>query len=262
MLHPWTVTLFILVYMALLFGVASWAERSGRLKGRNPANHPLVYALSLAIYCTSWTYYGSVGKAATSGLSFMTIYLGPTLTISLGWIVLRKLVRIKNRHRFTSIADFISARYNRSRAIAALVTVCAILGTVPYVALQLKAVFSTFDLITEAQGAIAAHSGHVGLPLVLLMIIFTIVFGVRRIDATERHHGMAMAIAVESVIKLVALLAVGVFVTFYLFDGLGDIFAQVSRTPLADKLRFADDSGSYITWHAECRHQSLPGLWW
>ena len=148
MLNASSVIVFFVVYMGLLFAVAYWVEHQARCRGSRLSDNPVVYALSLAVYCTSWTYYGSVGKAVTSGPVFLSVYLGATLTLLLGWVVLRKLVRIKTKFRISSIADFISARFNRSGFIASLVTVGAIVGTVPYIALQLKAVLSAFDIIT------------------------------------------------------------------------------------------------------------------
>lgn len=224
-------------YIGILFFIALWVERRSAA-GRGPANHPLVYSLSLAVYCTAWTYYGSVGKAATSGILFLPVYLGPTIVILLWWTVLRKLVRLKTMYRITSIADFISARYNKSQLLAALVTVIAILGILPYIALQLKAIISTFVLITtpvspQLSGESTAMdwlSRNVGFVVVLLMVLFTIVLGVRRLDPTERHEGMVAALAVECLVKLVAFLVAGVFVTYFLFDGWGDIFGRVRNS--------------------------------
>jgi len=240
---------FFVVYMGLLFAVAYRVEHQARCRGKSLSDNPIVYALSLAVYCTSWTYYGSVGKAVTSGPVFLAIYFGPTLTFLLGWVVLRKLVRIKAKFRISSIADFISARFNRSGFLAGLVTFGAIVGTVPYIALQLKAILSAFDVITTHNANSSWSAGHVGPILVLLMIIFTIACGVRRIDPTERHQGMTMAIAIESVVKLAAFLAVGIFVTFYVYDGFGDIFHRFARSSHVRDMSFSGSDGSrYLTW--------------
>jgi len=225
-------------YVCLLFLIALWVEQRSAV-GKGPANHPLVYSLSLAVYCTAWTYYGSVGKAATSGILFLPIYLGPTIVILLWWTVLRKLVRLKTTYRITSIADFISARYNKSQPLAALVTVIAIVGILPYIALQLKAIISTFVLITtpatpdlSPDAAVMSWVGrHVGPVVVILMVLFTIGLGVRRLDPTERHEGMVAALAVECLVKLVAFLMAGIFVTYFLFDGWGDIFSRIQKSP-------------------------------
>ena len=221
----------ICIYMGILFFIAMGVERGARA-GRNLSDNPVVYSLSMAVYCTAWTYYGSVGTAANSGMLFLTIYLGPTLAAIFWLVVLRKLVRLKNTHRITSIADFISSRYGKSQSLGAMATLLALAGITPYIALQLKAVISTFGIITSGAGA---PSKWVGPWIVGLMVLFTIVFGVRRIDPTERHPGMVMAVAVESVVKLAAFLAAGIFVTFFLFDGFGDVldtFAQSRFNPL------------------------------
>jgi Na+/proline symporter/signal transduction histidine kinase len=250
MFNPLTVIGFFCFYIGILFVIALWVERKS-VEGRNIGNNPLVYSLSLAIYCTTWTFYGSVGKAATSGMLFLTIYLGPTLAIILWWIVLRKFIRIKNIHRITSIADFISARYNKSQRVAAIATVIALAGIVPYMALQLKAVISTFELITAHSNtdAISLIGQYVGPIIVGLMVLFTIAFGARRLDPTERHQGMVVAMAVESVVKLVAFLAAGIFITYFMFNGFSDIFHRLAESPVK-KLLYADESATsfYLTW--------------
>lgn len=235
------------LYMAVLFLVALWVERKSAA-GRSPANNPYVYSLSLAVYCTAWTYYGSVGQAATSGLLFLPMYLGPTIAVMLWWSVLRRLVHLKNTRRITSIADFISARYGRSQAIAALVTVIALVGITPYIALQLKAIISTFEIITAA-GTASWIRADVGPIVVVLMVVFTIILGVRRLEPTERHEGMMMALAVECVIKLVALLTVGVYVTYFLNDGFSDLLQRLAASPFQKLLQFGGrDATSYVTW--------------
>ncbi|PCI24518.1 MAG: sodium:proline symporter [SAR324 cluster bacterium] len=240
------VLLLLLGYMLLLFLVAIWAENKAK-KGKNLADNPLIYSLSLAIYCTTWTYYGSVGKAAASGMLFLPVYLGPTLSMFLWWIVMRKMVRIKNLYRITSLADFISARYGKSLLIGALVSIGALLGTIPYISLQLKSIIHTFQIITIDEPTWIRQ--HVGLVIVLLMIVFTIVFGLRKIDSAERHQGIIVVIALESFIKLIAIFSVGIFVTYFLFDGIDDIMGQVAaqnhfRSLQADQ----DNPGQYMTW--------------
>jgi PAS domain S-box-containing protein len=233
--------------MAGLFVIALWVERKAAA-GRSPANNPYVYSLSLAVYCTAWTYYGSVGQAATSGLLFLPMYLGPTLAIMLWWSILRRLVHLKNSRRITSIADFISARYGRSQTLAAMVTMIALIGITPYIALQLKAIISTFEIIT-ADGAASWVRADVGPVVVVLMVVFTVMLGVRRLDPTERHEGMMMALAVECVIKLLALLTVGIFVTYSMNDGFIDIFRRLSESPFHSLLEFSkQDNAAYVTW--------------
>ncbi|ABK15995.1 PAS domain S-box protein [Syntrophobacter fumaroxidans] len=235
------------LYMACLFLIALWVERKSAA-GRSPANNPFVYSLSLAVYCTAWTYYGSVGQAATSGFLFLPMYLGPTIAIMLWWSILRRLVHLRNSRRITSIADFISARYGRSQSVAAMVTLIALVGITPYVALQLKAIISTFEIITAADASSWIRA-DVGPLVVVLMVVFTIILGVRRLDPTERHEGMMMALAVECVIKLLALLTVGIFVTYFMYDGFGDIFRRFSESPFHHVFELGrHDAGSYVTW--------------
>ena len=249
MFHPLTVILIIILYACILFLIALWVERRAST-GKSPANNPVIYSLSLAVYCTAWTYYGSVGIAATSGLLFLTIYLGPTILMVLWWIVLRKLVRIKNMYRITSIADFISARYGKSELIAALVTLIAMVGIMPYIALQLKAIHSTFEIITASSGEkLPWVRSHAGLAVVILMTCFTIMIGVRRLDPTERHEGMIMALAAECIVKLAGLLAAGIFVTYFLFNGFGDIFQRIYESPFQQMMSIAGNNTSpYLTW--------------
>jgi len=229
MFRPLTLILVLCSYVTVLFVIALWGERGSPL-ARRLTRSPVVYALALGVYCTSWTFYGSVGSAATAGPLFLTIYLGPTLAVILWPKVLRKLVRIKNAHSVTSIADLISARYGKSHGLAALATVVAVVGTMPYIALQLKAVTGTFTQLTAAASEASWAVRNVGTITVVLMTIFSVVIGARRLDATERHEGLLLAIAVECLVKLVAFVAAGIFVTFFLFNGFGDLFDQLDRS--------------------------------
>jgi PAS domain S-box-containing protein len=238
------------IYMAVLFAIALWVEHRAAT-GRNVGNNSVIYAMSLTVYLTAWTFYGSVGKAASTGMLFLTFYLGPTLGMFLWWIVVRKMVQIKNVHRVTSIADFISLRYNKSLAIAAIVTVISILGIVPYLALQLKAIITTFKIITMEQGvAGTSWLGHdVSVIIVGMIILFTIVLGVRRVVPTERHQGMVAALVAESVVKLAALLAVGLFVIYAMFNGVGDIFGRFAESSFYKDINRVEASLEfYVTW--------------
>jgi len=232
-LAPGWVLAASLAYLAALFAIAWWADRRAAA-GRSVIGNAWIYALSMAVYCTAWTYFGSIGRAAGGGVWFLPIYLGPTLGMVLAWLVLRKMIRIARRARITSIADFVASRYGKSRLLAALVTLLALVGVVPYVALQLKAVAAGYELLTGVDAATSAGStAHslVALAVALLLAGFTIAFGTRHLDNTERHEGMVAAIATESVVKLAAFLAVGVFVTFSLFDGPGELFARALAEP-------------------------------
>ncbi|MEO5695593.1 MAG: sensor histidine kinase [Burkholderiaceae bacterium] len=222
-------------YLMLLFAVAWWGDRRAS-QGRSVIGNAWVYALSMAVYCTAWTYFGSVGRAASGGMLFLPIYLGPTLAMLLAWVVLRKMIRISRTYRITSIADFVSSRYGKSPLLAGLVTLITVLGIVPYIALQLKAVASGYALMTLPLGE-AMLPARVPwwrdgtLYVALALAGFTMVFGTRHLDRTERHEGMVAAIAFESVVKLLAFVAVGVFVTWGLFDGLGDLFTRARAVP-------------------------------
>ena len=209
-------------YVALLFGVAFLVDRRTRRGPIRWLHSPVVYTLSISIYCTSWTFYGAVGSAARNGLEFVTIYLGPTLVFIGWWWLLRKLVRIGRVHRITSIADLISSRYGKSASLAVLVTLIAVMATTPYIALQLQSVTRSYQVIAgEADGVTTAFWVAAG------MALFTILFGTRNLDANERHHGVVAAIALEAIVKLFALIAVGIFAVFVVSDGFADVFADV-----------------------------------
>ncbi len=234
----WILVSVAVGYLLLLFAIAWWGDRQGDRAGRL-SRSPTVYALSLAVFCTTWTFYGSVGRASTIGLGFLPIYLGPTLAMTLGLLLLVKIVRVAKAQRITSIADFIAARYGRSHFLGGLVAVLAVVVIIPYIALQLKAVSVSFELLS---GTAAREVGPQPILLdsafyaTLLMAAFTILFGARQVDTAEHHPGVVIAVAFESVVKLVAFLAVGIFVTYGLFGGLGDLFAQARTQPEAAAL--------------------------
>ncbi len=224
-----------LAYVSVLFAVAFWAERMAARGRGGWLFSPLIYTLSLSIYCTAWTFYGAVGYAARSGPEFLTIYLGPTLVFT-GWLwVVRKLVRIGRRERVTSIADLISARYGKSNLLGVLVTVIAVAAATPYIALQLQSV--TLSVAIFAAGAPTGwampDSSATALWVAAGLALFTILFGTRNLDANERHHGVVTAIALEAVVKLVALLAVGAFTVWGIADGWSDIYARIAASPIA-----------------------------
>ena len=214
--------LICLGYVALLFSIAFFVDRQSRRGRAQWLRSPVVFTLSLSVYCTSWTFYGAVGSAARNGLEFITIYLGPTLVFVGWWWLLRKLVRIGRSQRITSIADLISSRYGKSPSLAVLVTVIALIATTPYIALQLQSVTRSYQLIVgDVDATATAFAVAAG------MALFTILFGTRNLDANERHHGVVAAIAVEAVVKLFALLAVGVFAVFGVAGGMAPMFADI-----------------------------------
>lgn len=216
-------------YVGLLFVLAYFGDRKARADKKSFLHSPAVYTLSISVYCTSWTFYGAVGNAARSGLEFLTIYLGPTIVFVGWWFVLRKLVRIGRTQAITSIADLLSSRYGKSNRLAVLITIIAVVGITPYIALQLKAITSSIQAVAaSAEGARGSLTGVADGPLALGiaagMALFTILFGTRNVDAKEQHHGVVAAIAFEAVVKLIALLAVGIFVTFGLGGGFEAIY--------------------------------------
>ncbi len=250
-------------YVVFLFLVAWAAER---LASRGRAlwlRSPAVYTLSLSIYCTAWTFYGAVGYAARSGLEFVTIYLGPTLVMIGWWGVLRKLVRIGRTQRITSIADLISSRYGKSNLLGALVTLLAVIGVTPYIALQLQSVTLSFSVFAgpEMPGAFSdsADLSATALWVAAGLALFTVIFGTRRLDVNERHHGIVTAIAVEAVVKLVALLAVGAFVVWAVAGGPREILDLIDTSDIA-RLELRPGRWIGITVLSACALVSLPRM--
>lgn len=232
-MQGWQLFLISTLYVAALFAVASYGDRAAA--GREPARKPWTYSLALCVYCTSWTFYGAVGRAASSGWDFLPIYLGPMLLFVFGLGLIRRVVRISKRHNLTSIADFVGARYGRRQSLPTLVTVIAVIGVLPYIALQLKAIATSFGVLAPGM----ARSG--GLPdttllMALMLGAFAILFGTRHVASSENHHGMVLAIAFESLVKLLAFLAVGLYAAYGHFNGLGDAYAAANALPQVSQL--------------------------
>jgi Na+/proline symporter/signal transduction histidine kinase len=269
-LNTGTILFVSFFYMGLLFAIAYWGDKRAD-EGRSLIANPYIYTLSLAVYCTAWTFYGSVGMAARSGLGFLTIYLGPTLMSLLGWMVLRKIIRISKVHRITSIADFIASRYGKSPVLGGAVTIIAVMGVIPYIALQLKAISTGFLLVNQyPETTVSLHFANIpvfrdtAFYVAVTLALFAILFGTRHLEATERHEGLVAAIAFESVVKLAAFLTVGIFVTYFFHNGFADLFQKVSilseikkTTTIADNrsLEFFKDiltistrDATYIDW--------------
>jgi Na+/proline symporter/signal transduction histidine kinase len=242
-------------YVGLLFAIAYYGDKRAD-EGRSIIANPYIYALSLAVYCTSWTFYGSVGRAATSGIGFLPIYLGPTLMAALWWYVMLKMIRVSKANRITSIADFIASRYGKSQSLGGLVTIIAVIGIIPYIALQLKAISNTFSIVLQYPEVVMPDKqaaplflGDNTFYIAMLLAAFTILFGARHLDATERHEGLVAAIAFESVVKLLAFIAVGLFVTFWMYDGFGDIFDRAREVAqLVPLTTLGVEGGNYATW--------------
>ncbi len=252
----WIIVLVVVAYLGLLFVIAYYGDKRADA-GRSVIANPYVYALSLGVYTTAWTFYGSVGRAAASGIGFLPVYIGATVMVALWWMVLRKIIRIAKQNHITSLADFISSRYGKSAALAGLVTVIAVIGVTPYISLQLKAISTSFNVLRGYPEALSFAQqepesiwSDTALYVALALAAFTIVFGTRKLDAAERHEGMVAAIAFEALLKLLAFLALGAFVTWGMFDGIGDIFARAAQQPgLADNFVIGGGSSDiYRSW--------------
>jgi len=218
--------IIIVTYLAALFFIAYVAEKNSKSKW---VNNSVVYTLSLAVYCTAWTYYGSIGIAANSGVNFLPIYLGPVIAAPLWIVLLRKIVRISKQHKISSIADFISLRYGNHRFLGALVTIVCLLAIVPYISLQLKAVSETFQILSDDTSYVATSVyDDSTFYIALLLAVFATFFGTQTTDASEKHKGIVMSVAFESILKLVFFLFVGIYVTYVLFDGTEDIYTKMS----------------------------------
>ena len=217
MINWWTLLLLSVGYVMLLFGIAYWGDKPGS-RPFSALSRSLIYSLTLAVYCTSWTFFGAVGSAASNGWLYLPIYLGPILVFVFGWRIISRIVAVSKRQNLTSIADFIAARYGKARSLAVLVTLIATIGSVPYIALQLKAIVAGFNIVSDYQA-----SNGTGFDTALIvagaMAVFAILFGTRQVDVTEHHKGMMLAIAFESVVKLAAFVAVGVFALALLTSG-------------------------------------------
>jgi Na+/proline symporter/nitrogen-specific signal transduction histidine kinase len=254
MLNGPTIVIIAFLYLCLLFAIAYYGDKRAD-RGQSIIANPYIYALSIGVYATSWTFYGSVGRAASSGVGFLPIYIGPTLTFILGWYLIRKIIRISKVNRITSIADFIASRYGKSSNLGGLVTIIAVVGILPYISLQLKAISMSFSvLIGYPEITMPALSGSTpvlqdtALYVALIMAAFAILFGTRHIDASEHHEGMVAAIAFESVVKLLAFLAVGLFVTFGVYQGFGDLFGRAASSGDLAKLFTIDAGTGYASW--------------
>lgn len=236
-------------YVLLLFLIAYFGAKHSE-KGGKLVNNPYTYALSLAVYCTAWTFFGSVGRAAETGIGFLPIYLGPVIFAPIWIMVLRKIVLISKGQRITSIADFISSRYGKSTALGVLVSFIAVVGVIPYISIQLKAVAISLEtLLPENSGRVVAIDPEtpffqdLALYIAIALAFFTFIFGARKLDPNERHEGLVAAIAFESLVKIIAFIAVGGFVTYEVFNGFGDIFSRAWEVPEVARIFSLDTVG-------------------
>ncbi|PQJ10465.1 histidine kinase [Flavipsychrobacter stenotrophus] len=241
-----------LIYLLLLFGIAYYAEYKLK-RNVNVVNNPWMYALSMAVYCTAWTYYGSVGRVGTQGMEFLGVYIGPTIACAFFYPVLRKILRICKSQRINSIADFIATRYGKNVSLGIIITIFCVLGLIPYISLQLKAITSSLSVLSGehmAEGSLQYFYKDITFYITLILVCFIILFGTRSVDASEKHAGLVASIAFESIIKLVAFVMAGIFVTYGLFHGLGDIFQKAAARPDLKDLFVFGDHGTFSGWTA------------
>jgi Na+/proline symporter len=240
MFDAWAIVALGLAYVCVLFGIAWTGDRTIRSR-KGGEGRPLIYALSLGVYCTSWTFFGSVGLAASTGYNFLPVYIGPILMFMFGWPLILRIVRLSKSQNITSVADFVAARYGKSQAVAAVVTLVAVAGTLPYIALQLKAVVNSTEALRVGNSYVPkewanavpkalADAGFAETALIaaIALAAFAVLFGTRHIDATEHQDGLMLAVAAESLVKLAAFLTVGTFVVISVFGGI-DGFAERVR---------------------------------
>ncbi|AIW12799.1 hybrid sensor histidine kinase/response regulator [Vibrio tubiashii] len=226
-MQGWLVITVSLMYLGLLFLIAWYGDKQHNWLAKW---RPWIYSLSIAVYCTSWTFYGTVGQASNNPWAFLPIYIAPILVFTLGWRILARLIITAKREHITSIADFIAARYGKSQGLAVVVTLIAVAGILPYIALQLRGITMGLEIISpELPRSFEGSSLDVSWFVVGALAIFTMLFGTRHIDNTEHHRGMMMAIAFESIIKLVAFLAVGLFILFLALNRNDVELAQIAR---------------------------------
>ncbi|MGA7328862.1 MAG: PAS domain-containing hybrid sensor histidine kinase/response regulator [Rhodomicrobium sp.] len=235
MINGWVIIAGSFLYIGALFCIAYWGDRGGKWQSKL-AGRPFVYALGLAVYCTSWTFFGSVGSAAQKGLDFIAVYLGPIAAFTLAIPLLRRVILLTKAQNITSVADFIAARYGKNPAVAAIVTVVCVVGVLPYIALQLKAVSQSIALLlghpaSDANAVTHLPFGDMDLLIALTLATFAILFGTRHTDATEHQRGLMLAIAVESVVKIAAFLAVGACIVFSLSGGVGSLVERALAKP-------------------------------
>lgn len=247
MIPTWLVITICIFYLIILFLIAYFGDK--RLSTKSIISNPIVYGLSLTTYCTAWTFFGSVGKASTSGISFLATYLGPILLCPLWVILFKKIIRITKREKISSISDFISTRYGKNRLLGNVITLMTFIFIIPYISIQLRAISLSFDIIitnTVTQSLNIKTTFF----MVVIMAIFVILFGTRNASTSERNEGMVSVIAFEAIFKLLAFMAVGIFIVYYVFNGFGDIFQKANDIQLLDNLNNIQESleGGYWDW--------------
>ncbi|WP_144891448.1 sensor histidine kinase [Flavobacterium tiangeerense] len=240
--------LILVLYVSILFYIAYWSEKRSHSKW---TNNPYIYSFSLAVYCTAWTYYGSIGVAAESGLGYLPIYLGPILIIPTWMIILKKIIRISRVNKISSIADFISLRYGNSRFLGALVTIVCIFGILPYISLQLKSISDTFHIVTKTQASSNIFTDTTTY-VCLALALFASYYGTKYVDASEKRRGIVTAVAMESILKLIFFLIIGIYVTYFVFDGVDDIYKQAATLKDFDKKNTIGGITDAMNWFFLC----------
>ncbi|MFE3847286.1 ATP-binding protein [Flavobacterium sp. LB3P45] len=240
--------LILALYVSILFYIAYWAEKRSHSKW---TNNPYIYSFSLAVYCTAWTYYGSIGVAAESGLSYLPIYLGPIIIIPSWMVILKRIIQISRVNKISSIADFISLRYGNSRFLGALVTIICVFGIVPYISLQLKSISDTFHIVTKTQSSDNIFTDTTTY-VCLALALFASYYGTKYVDASEKRRGIVTAVAIESILKLVFFLIIGIYVTYFVYDGFGDIYTKAAVLENFEKKNSIGDLTSGINWFFLC----------
>lgn len=248
-MSEWIILLVCLLYLSILFVIATWAEKR-KLKGKSVIHQPIIYSLSLAVYCTAWTFYGSVGRAASNGAEFLAVYIGPTIMAAFFWPVLRKMVRISKELRITSLADFISTRYGKNFSLAIVVSLMAMIGIIPYIGLQIKSISSSLQIIMTEVNHTPASTTILGISITLILMLFTILYGARSVDTTEKHEGLVTVVAFESIVKLLALLVGGLFICYSVFNGPLDLFSTTSQAENAIQKFTMQGPSVYFGWTA------------
>ena len=242
------VIVILLIYLAILFFIAHWAEKKDNIRW---TNNSYVYSLSLAVYCTAWTYYGSIGVAAKSGLNYLPIYVGPIIIIPAWIIILRKIIRISRLNNISSIADFISLRYGNSRFLGAVVTLVSLAAILPYIALQLKAISETFHIVTKThQNSLIIYDTTTYVAVALAL--FASYYGTRYVDASEKRKGVITAVALESILKLLFFVVIGIYVTYFVFDGFEDIYNQASKFEYFEQRNSIGSTENAMNWFFLC----------
>lgn len=228
MIGSWTIYIVLIIYMGLMYLIATWGDKQDF--SQNKPIRASIYSLSIAVYCTSWTFFGAVGTAAKTGWNFLPIYLGPILLFTLGWPLVKKIVKISKEKNVTSIADFVASLYGKSRKIALLVTGITVLAAIPYISLQLETISASLEVIAISDTSTGSAKLRTFI-IALMLAFFSIIFGTKKLDVTEHHRGLMIAIAFESLLKLIAFIAVGVFALFYLYSGPIDFFQVAQKIP-------------------------------